>query len=67
MCPEPNVCYALKGDLRGTPVKNCPIKLDVCYGSCWYWSCVAGKCVYPTHGMDIDANLEGDFKPGGND
>lgn len=49
-----------KDCLRGNPVKNCPLDLDVCYGSCWYNSLLAGKCVYPCEGAVIDSNISGD-------
>jgi hypothetical protein len=48
--------------LLGHPVTNCPIHLDVCHGSCWYFSLCGEKCVYPYEGSKVDANLNGEVE-----
>lgn len=46
--------------LSGHATNNCPLQLDVCYGSCHYWSQLQSRCSWPVSGATVDANLSGD-------
>lgn len=46
--------------LFGIAVANCPIDLDVCYGSCFYWSLLQERCSFPAEGAKVDANISGE-------
>jgi len=39
-------------DDKGVSVNDCPIKLEVCYPSCYWWDRKNKRCAFPPAGYD---------------